>query len=81
MDAIRAEVLKPDWPKATGTRPINLPVSRVGRLFKGREGVMEDLARTLGAAPWLGTGVRAAALVDAAVVHGLGGVGKTSTAI
>jgi tetratricopeptide (TPR) repeat protein len=81
VDAIRAEVLKQDWPSFPRTRPISTPFASIGSLFKGREGVMEDLARTLGAAPRLGAGVRAAALVDAAVVHGLGGVGKTRAAI
>ena len=81
VDAIRAEVLKADWPDAPPARPVSAPFASIGSLFKGREGAMEALARMLQTATPLGAGVRAAALVDAAVVHGLGGAGKTRAAI
>ena len=57
-------------------KPINLPYSSLGSLFKGREAFLDDLLQRLGAP----TG-RATAIVNRLAVHGLGGVGKTRAAV
>jgi tetratricopeptide (TPR) repeat protein len=61
---------------ATPQKPINLPETTLGRLFKGRDGFLADLRAKLGA----GFG-RAAGVLAVQSILGLGGVGKTRLAI
>ena len=57
-------------------KPCNLPLASIGKLFKGRERLLENLRERLGV-----TDQRAAAPVNRLAVHGLGGVGKTRAAV
>jgi hypothetical protein len=57
-------------------QPNNLPFHSLGELFKGREPFLQELRARLA-----GPDGHAAAIVAPRVLHGLGGVGKTRTAI
>ncbi len=56
--------------------PCNLPLASIGMLFKGREAFLGELRTRFGTPDG-----RATAIVNRLAVHGLGGVGKTRTAI
>ena len=71
-EGLRADVMELDWPNVTRPKPSNLPGS-LGRLFKGREEFLEKLRASFRH--------NAAAAITGKAVHGLGGVGKTRTAI
>ena len=60
----------------TANRPINLPMDSIGTLFKGRDAFLDQLRTTLISRP-----THIAAVVSRQAIHGLGGVGKTRTAI
>src|SRR4051794_21202074 len=68
-------VLREDWPKKLGFKPIVLPYPSLGSLFKGREEFLtqlhESLRRTAGGRT---------AIVSKAL-YGLGGIGKTRAAV
>lgn len=57
-------------------KPVNLPFRSLGSLFKGREEFIQKLRRVLVEKP-----THVAAVVGKQAIHGLGGVGKTRTAI
>jgi hypothetical protein len=63
--------VKENWPR----RPPNLPYNRLGRLFKGRASLIEQLRHSLTRADIMKKGVVSTAL------HGLGGIGKTRLAV
>jgi tetratricopeptide (TPR) repeat protein len=73
-DQLCRRVLREEWPQVRGHKPILLPYASLSELFKGREGVLEDLHQSL-----KGAG-KATAIVGKAI-HGLGGVGKTRLAV
>jgi hypothetical protein len=68
-------VLKEDWPRKLPIRPIVLPYPSLGKLFKGRAGLITRLHNGLSPA----SGGRAA--IASQVLYGLGGIGKTRTAV
>lgn len=57
-------------------KPANLPFDSLGTLFKGRDAFLVRLWKSLEAG-----GAKASALVAQQAIHGLGGVGKTRTAV
>lgn len=57
-------------------KPNNLPTGRIGTLFKGREDFLQQLRQVLVNKP-----THIAAVTGKQAIHGLGGVGKTRTAI
>jgi tetratricopeptide (TPR) repeat protein len=57
-------------------KPVHLPFSTLGPLFKGRDTFLADLRRR-----FAGPSNQAQAIVTPRAVHGLGGVGKTRAAI
>lgn len=71
-DALRADVMELDWPNLARPNPSNLPGS-IGHLFKGREEFLESLRESFKH--------NSATAITGKAVHGLGGVGKTRTAI
>jgi tetratricopeptide (TPR) repeat protein len=58
------------------TKPANLPYLSIGKLFKGRETLLDDLAKSLGRVAESG-----ATPVVARLLNGMGGVGKTRLAL
>src|SRR5262249_34115674 len=68
------DCLGADQPGSKGrggpTKPRNLPLTSIGKLFKGREPFLDDLRKGLTPSD-----------ARARVVHGLGGVGKTRAAL
>jgi len=60
----------------TANKPVNLPLASIGRLFKGRDALLDDLGLSLGAIP-----VTADMPATACVLSGLGGAGKTRLAL
>jgi tetratricopeptide (TPR) repeat protein len=71
LEDLRLQVLQDAFPRPK--RPINLPYSSLGTLFKGRDAFLDSIwARFVGAGR---------AIVPAQVIHGLGGVGKTRAAV
>jgi tetratricopeptide (TPR) repeat protein len=60
----------------TVSKPVNLPFSSLGSLFKGRDQFLEQLRRVLVEKP-----THIAAVTGKQAIHGLGGVGKTRAAI
>jgi tetratricopeptide (TPR) repeat protein len=71
-DGLRANVMELDWRKPAEAKPSNLPGS-IGHFFKGREAFLDKLRDSFRR--------NAAAAITGKAVHGLGGVGKTRTAI
>ncbi len=71
-EGLRAEVMELDWPKFAPHKPSNLPGS-IQRLFKGRKEFLDTLRESFRH--------NAATAITGKAVHGLGGVGKTRTAI
>lgn len=69
---LRADVMGLRWPDTGPIRPSNLPGS-IGHLFKGRETFLDGLRERFRHRP--------TAAITGKAVHGLGGVGKTRTAI
>ena len=66
----------PVAPQTPATKPIHLPSHSLGQLFLGREAQLIQLHTHLGARP---SGSHAPAVL--AVLHGLGGMGKTRLAL
>lgn len=66
----------PVAPQTPATKPIHLPSHSLGQLFLGREAQLTQLHTHLGARP---SGSHAPAVL--AVLHGLGGMGKTRLAL
>jgi tetratricopeptide (TPR) repeat protein len=60
----------------TSNKPVNFPLASIGGLFKGRNALLDDLHRSLGAIP-----VTADMPAAACVLSGLGGAGKTRLAL
>jgi tetratricopeptide (TPR) repeat protein len=60
----------------TANKPANLPLASIGGLFKGRDALLDDLGRSLGAIP-----ATADMSATACVLNGLGGAGKTRLAL
>ena len=71
-DGLRADVMELKWPDLARPKPSNLPVS-IGRFFKGREDFLDRLRESFKH--------KAATAITGKAMHGLGGVGKTRTAI
>lgn len=71
-DGLRADAMELKWPDLARPKPSNL-LGSIGHLFKGREEFLEKLRESFRR--------NAAAAITGKVVHGLGGVGKTRTAI
>ncbi|HYI63792.1 MAG TPA: tetratricopeptide repeat protein [Allosphingosinicella sp.] len=69
---LRADVMELDQPNLTRPKPSNLPGS-IGHLFKGRAEFLDKLRESFRHKP--------ATAITGKAVHGLGGVGKTRTAI
>jgi len=61
---------------STPNKPVNLPLASIGGLFKGRDALLDDLGRSLGAIPAMADMPAAAC-----VLSGLGGAGKTRLAL
>ena len=77
LDALCRLALRDGFPvRDPDHKPNNLPFHSLGELFKGREPFLEALRARL-----RGPHGHAAAIVAPRVLHGLGGVGKTRTAI
>jgi hypothetical protein len=72
---LRAEVLKEDWPRKLPGKPLVLPYTSLGTLFKGRAAFIERVRESLTRAADGGLAVVATAL------YGLGGIGKTRAAV
>jgi len=68
-------VLKEDWPKKKPPKPIHLPCSSLGTLFKGRDEFMRKLRLSLTSRDGRRTAIVSNAL------YGLGGVGKSRMAV
>jgi tetratricopeptide (TPR) repeat protein len=68
------DVLVLPFPDLSRAKPIYLPYSPLGRLFKGRNGFLQELHRSLT------RGAGRAAIVGSALC-GLGGIGKTRVAV
>ena len=78
-DQLRAEIAELRFPwegPPPDHKPNNLPFATIGTLFKGRESFLANLRDHLATPDG-----KAAAIVARQAVHGLGGVGKTRTAI
>ena len=64
-------------------KPNNLPYPSIGSLFKGRDDLLQEIRKSLGSIDHPGrykpTAITGTA--KAATVHGLGGIGKTRTAL
>jgi len=60
----------------TANKPVNLPLASIGGLFKGRDALLDDLGRSLGAIP-----ATADMSATACALSGLGGAGKTRLAL
>ena len=70
-DQLGRAVLREDWPKKR-EHPIALPYLSLGGLFKGRSEFLQKLHKKLN---------RDDAAIVAAVLYGLGGIGKTRAAV
>jgi tetratricopeptide (TPR) repeat protein len=68
------DVLVLPFPDLSGAKPIDLPYPPLGNLFKGRDDFLKDLHKSLT------RGAGRTAIVSSAL-YGLGGVGKTRTAV
>jgi len=68
------DILPPPERERTHHRPNNLPYASLGSLFKGREGILDDLHAAL-------TAGHAGAAIAGRALHGLGGIGKTRLAV
>ena len=75
-EELLARLAKLDLPPPSLRKPVNLPYTSIGTLFKGRDAFLKALREKLGAAPG-----RAVGVVARQAIHGLGGVGKTRLAI
>jgi tetratricopeptide (TPR) repeat protein len=75
-DELLAQLRQLELPPPSPRKPINLPYTSLGTLFKGRDGFLQDLREKLGSAVGRAVGVLAAQSI-----HGLGGVGKTRLAV
>ena len=75
-EELLARLEKLDLPPPSLRKPVNLPYTSIGTLFKGRDAFMKTLREKLGAAPGWAVGV-----VARQAIHGLGGVGKTRLAV
>lgn len=75
-EELLARLEKLELPPPSPRKPVNLPYTSIGTLFKGRDAFLKALREKLGAAPG-----RAVGVVAHQVIHGLGGVGKTRLAI
>ena len=75
-EELLARLEKLDLPPPSPRKPVNLPYTSIGTLFKGRDAFLKALREKLGAAPG-----RAVGVVARQAIHGLGGVGKTRLAI
>jgi tetratricopeptide (TPR) repeat protein len=73
-DQLARAVLKEDWPKKRTGKPIALPYSSLGGLFKGRDEFLKELHASLS------RGSGRTAIVGSAL-YGLGGIGKTRAAV
>jgi hypothetical protein len=73
-DQLARAVLKEDWPKKRGGKPIYLPYPSLGGLFKGRDEFLKELHTSLS------RGIGRTAIVGSAL-YGLGGIGKTRAAV
>jgi hypothetical protein len=78
LDQLCRLVLRDGWQinERPHKKPIHLPYLSLGELFKGREGMLQDIKTSLGNAPATG-----AAAIAGKALHGLGGVGKTRLAV
>src|SRR4051812_37919333 len=74
-DQLARAVLKEDWPKKLGFKPIVLPYPSLGSLFKGREDFLTRLHESLRRSSDGRTAIVSKAL------YGLGGIGKTRAAV
>src|SRR3954449_11039033 len=74
-DQLVRAVLKQDWPKKLGFKPIVLPYPSLGSLFKGREDFLTQLHESL-----IRTSGGRTAIISKAL-YGLGGIGKTRAAV
>jgi tetratricopeptide (TPR) repeat protein len=76
-DQLCRRVLRDGWQMTERPpKPINLPYDSIGSLFKGREAFLDELRARLGVPDR-----RVTAIVNRLAMHGLGGVGKTRTAV
>jgi hypothetical protein len=73
-DQLARAVLKEDWPKKRTGKPIALPYSSLGGLFKGRDEFLKELHASLSRSSGR------TAIVGSAL-YGLGGIGKTRAAV
>jgi hypothetical protein len=73
-DQLARAVLKQDWPKKRTRKPIALPYSSLGGLFKGRDEFLKELHASVSR----GSGRTA---IVGSVLYGLGGIGKTRAAV
>jgi Domain of unknown function (DUF4062) len=73
-DQLARAVLKEGWPKKRTEKPIALPYSSLGGLFKGRGEFLKELHGSLS------RGSGRTAIVGSAL-YGLGGIGKTRAAV
>ena len=74
-DQLRAQVLKEPWLEERRAKPIVLPYTSLGRLFKGREGFLRRLRESL---TRVDGGVTA---IVSKALYGMGGIGKTRAAV
>ena len=74
-DQLRAQVLKEPWLEERRAKPIVLPYTSLGRLFKGREGFLRRLRESLTRVDGGATAIVSKAL------YGMGGIGKTRAAV
>jgi tetratricopeptide (TPR) repeat protein len=73
-DQLGRAVLREDWPKKRQPKPIALPYLSLGSLFKGRDGFLTELHKSVN------RGDGRTAIVGSAL-YGLGGIGKTRAAV
>jgi tetratricopeptide (TPR) repeat protein len=71
---VRAEVMRALWPNRPAFKAVHLPFPSLGALFTGREDFLRDLRASLSR-----DGGGASAIVSS--VCGMGGIGKTRTAV
>lgn len=74
-DLLDTEIRSPakPWIRDASLRPVNLPYTSLGTLFKGRDAFLTDLHERL-------TG-HGTTLIKGHAIHGLGGIGKTRAAV
>jgi hypothetical protein len=73
VDQLCRAVLKEDWPKKRGPKPIVLPYPSIGTLFKGRGEFLRRLGESLAR--------RGQTAIVSQALYGLGGIGKTRAAV